>query len=106
MLWHKNCDYVKYWNSLAKLTIFVMFNNKKKARNMKNIIYLIRKMPLIAILALLLLVSSCGSYQYVGVANDGIYGDTPRTISPTQDVATNVPNGSNDYYQNYFKSKA
>src|SRR5690606_26654891 len=41
-----------------------------------------------------------------GVDNDGIYGESPRTISQTQDVATNVPNGSNDYYQNYFKSKA
>lgn len=84
-----------------------MYNNKKNARNMKNIIYLKSKMPLIAVITVLLMVWSCGSYQYVGVDNDGIYGETPRTISQTRDIAsTNVPNSSNEYYQNYFKSKA
>lgn len=72
---------------------------------MKNIIYLKRKMPLIAVFILLFAVASCGSYQYVGVDNDGIYGETPRTISQNEETVV-VQNNSNDYYQNYFKSKA
>lgn len=63
-------------------------------------------MPLVAVFTLLLVMASCGSYQYVGVDNDGIYGDTPRIVSQNQDVVANGSNSSNDYYQNYFKSKA
>ena len=43
--------------------------------------YLKRKIPHLAILALAIGLTSCGSYQYVGVDNDGIYGDTPITIT-------------------------
>ncbi len=42
--------------------------------------YLIKKMPYLAIFSLVFGLYSCGSYQYVGVDNDGIYGDTPRTV--------------------------
>jgi hypothetical protein len=53
------------------------------------------------------LVTSCGSYQYVGVYEDGIYGD-----SETQEYNTNgnndvSDNGSaNNYYSDYFKGKS
>ena len=53
------------------------------------------------------LVTSCGSYQYVGVYEDGIYGD-----SETQEYNTNgnndvSDNGSaNSYYSDYFKGKS
>ncbi len=53
------------------------------------------------------LVTSCGSYQYVGVYEDGIYGD-----SETQDYNVNTnndvsENGSgNSYYSDYFKGKS
>ena len=50
-----------------------MFNNKIiEICNLIN--YLKRKIPFLAILGLLFGLSSCGSYQYVGVDNDGIYG--------------------------------
>ena len=36
--------------------------------------YFLKKMPYLAMFSLVLGLSSCGSYQYVGVENDGIYG--------------------------------
>ncbi len=41
--------------------------------------YLKGKMPFIVLLGLLFGLVSCGSYQYVGVDSDGIYGDVPQT---------------------------
>ena len=68
--------------------------------------YLKRKIPFLAILALLFGLSSCGSYQYVGVEDDGIYGSDPNlgyqeTVVEVQDK----PN-SNNYYKNYFREKS
>ena len=70
--------------------------------------YLKRKIPYAIIFVLLFSLSSCGSYQYVGVDNDGIYGDTPITVTQNnQGTTVEVPNTSNsDYYQNYFKNKS
>ncbi len=51
---------------------------------------------------------SCGSYQYVGVDSDGIYGDAPAPVKQQPQVAqkkSNTANSSN-YYENYFKNKA
>ncbi|WP_339917679.1 hypothetical protein [Yeosuana marina] len=70
--------------------------------------YLKRKIPFLAILGLLFGLSSCGSYQYVGVDNDGIYGssypnnDTQETVV----VAQNKQNTNNGYYKNYFRDKS
>ncbi len=53
------------------------------------------------------LFTSCGSYQYVGVYEDGIYGD-----SETQDYISNKTNNvsesvsGNSYYSDYFKGKS
>tara|TARA_R110002050_G_scaffold93630_7_gene195549 strand:+ start:232 stop:549 length:318 start_codon:yes stop_codon:yes gene_type:complete len=71
--------------------------------------YLKRKMPYLAILALAIGLTSCGSYQYVGVDNDGIYGETaPITVTQNnQETVVEIPNNNNsDYYQNYFRNKS
>ena len=44
-------------------------------------------------------VFSCGSYQYVGIYEDGIYSDDD---SSNQNSSLNT----NDYYTDYFKGKA
>ena len=52
------------------------------------------------------LVISCGSYQYVGVYEDGIYGDSETqyyNANTTNDVSENVT--ENSYYSDYFKGK-
>ena len=68
--------------------------------------YLKRKMPILAILGLLIGFTSCGSYQYVGVDNDGIY-DTSEPHIQYQDAVVEIPNPSNsNYYKNYFRNKS
>ena len=63
-------------------------------------------MPYLAILSLVFGLYSCGSYQYVGVDNDGIYGNTSRTVQ-YEDAVVDAPQNSNsNYYQNYFKNKS
>ncbi|HEX9600301.1 MAG TPA: hypothetical protein VF985_02310, partial [Mariniflexile sp.] len=68
--------------------------------------YLIKKMPFLAILSLVFGLYSCGSYQYVGVDNDGIYGSTPRTVQYEETVVEVPQNSNSNYYQNYFKNKS
>tara|TARA_B100000900_G_scaffold284586_1_gene243860 strand:+ start:2598 stop:3563 length:966 start_codon:yes stop_codon:yes gene_type:complete len=53
------------------------------------------------------LVTSCGSYQYVGVYEDGIYGDSETqdyNANTTNDVSESV--SGNSYYNDYFKGKS
>lgn len=48
--------------------------------------------------------ASCGSYQYVGLSEDGIYGSSPDyTYSEQSDVDSDQ---GNSYYKDYFKGKA
>lgn len=68
--------------------------------------YLIKKMPYLAILSLVFGLYSCGSYQYVGVDNDGIYGSSPRTVQYEETVVETPQNSTSNYYQNYFKNKS
>ena len=53
-------------------------------------------MPIIALLGLLFGLASCGSYQYVGVDSDGIYGGTP--VTQNTEAVVEVPNESNSNY--------
>tara|TARA_R110000868_G_scaffold82992_2_gene234386 strand:+ start:1641 stop:2645 length:1005 start_codon:yes stop_codon:yes gene_type:complete len=64
-------------------------------------------MPFIAILGLLFGLSSCGSYQYVGVDNDGIYGSSYPN-NGYQETVVEVQNNpkTNNYYKNYFREKS
>ena len=64
--------------------------------------YFLKKMPYLAMFSLVLGLSSCGSYQYVGVDNDGIYGDTPRTVQYEETIAVAPENSNSNYYRNYF----
>jgi hypothetical protein len=51
------------------------------------------------------ILSSCGSYQYVGMYDDGIYDSSlDRNNSYTYDSSTDQIN--NSYYEDYFKGKA
>lgn len=56
-----------------------------------------------AIFLIVLIFTSCGSYQYVGTDNDGIYDSTYDNVEYVE--ATQETTNSNDYYQNYFKEK-
>ena len=44
---------------------------------------------------------SCGSYEYVGSNNDGIYG-----TSTGEEYYEEVPQGSDNYYANLFAEKS
>ena len=68
--------------------------------------YLIKKMPYVAILMLLVGLSSCGSYQYVGVENDGIYGSSNPNAEYQTVVEVQNGNAGNSYYKNYFREKS
>ena len=59
--------------------------------------YFIKKMPYLAIFGLVLGLYSCGSYQYVGVNNDGIYGNTTRTVQYEEDVVETPQNSNSNY---------
>ncbi|MFD1096725.1 hypothetical protein ACFQ3Q_13270 [Salegentibacter chungangensis] len=59
---------------------------------------------------LLLLLASCGSYQYSGYENDGIYGDTngerPAEYEQSQNANQQKETNRNSYYKNLFAEKS
>ena len=60
------------------------------------------KLPFFVALGLMTVLTSCGSFQYVGYDNDGIYSSEDyNTTDVEQPVATTSTNDS-DYYKNYF----
>ena len=62
-----------------------------------------RKLPFFVAVGLMALLTSCGSFQYAGYNNDGIYSsDVPE---PEKQVVATAPNESN-YYKNYFAENA
>lgn len=71
--------------------------------------YFKNKLPLLAVLTLLIGLTSCGSYQYVGQDSDGIYGPSDRRVE-YREVPVRVANAdaqnNNSYYKNYFKEKS
>ena len=69
--------------------------------------YVITKIPYLATLTLLFSLASCGSYEYVGHDNDGIYGSGNRNVEYQTDKDTEVqPTDNGNYYKNYFKEKS
>ena len=58
--------------------------------------------PLFMIAGAALLLVSCGTYQYVGYDNDGIYGSEGPVVVEVERAA---PYNS-DYYQNYFAEES
>jgi len=60
-----------------------------------------QKLPFFVTLALATVLTSCGSFQYAGYDNDGIYGPDENEKDPKQTTVTTSTNDSN-YYKNYF----
>ena len=54
---------------------------------------------------LILLVSSCGSYQYVGMYDDGIYNSFDDEEKNYAYDSNYDPDNNNSYYEDYFKGK-
>ena len=54
---------------------------------------------------LILLVSSCGSYQYVGIYDDGIYNSFEDEEKNYAYDSNYDPDNNNSYYEDYFKGK-
>ena len=67
---------------------------------MQFINYLKSKLPFYVALSFTFILASCGSYQYVGYDNDGIYGS--EAIVTEQPVTSN----NSSYYKNYFAEKS
>lgn len=66
-----------------------------------------KKIPFIAGLGLPFGLSSCGSYQYVGVDSDGIYDvSNPNTTYQEAVVEVNTNPNTSSYYKNYFREKS
>ena len=63
---------------------------------------------LLSAFGLLLSLSSCGSFQYVGQDSDGIYNDSEKNVEYVETSTQEVydENNSSDYYENYFKDKS
>ncbi|AUC82234.1 hypothetical protein [Lacinutrix sp. Bg11-31] len=66
--------------------------------------YLLNKLPAFAVVLFTLVLTSCGSYQYVGQDSDGIYSEDEAQKDVVQ--ADAQENGDNTYYKNYFKEKS
>jgi len=68
------------------------------------------KLQLLGALAILFSLYSCGSFQYAGSDNDGVYGESndrhveQRQEEYSQNTATS--NNNSDYYKDYFKEKS
>ena len=71
---------------------------------MKFITYLKKQWALVFVVGVLLSFTSCGSFQYAGTYEDGIYSDSEPKVQ-TNETADNTSNSS-DYYKNYFKEKS
>lgn len=61
------------------------------------------KLPLYLALGSLLVLASCGSYQYVGSDSDGIYGSSDEV---TYTEATPRTSNNNGYYKEFFGEKS
>jgi hypothetical protein len=64
-----------------------------------------RKLPFFVVMGLALIMTSCGSYQYVGYDDDGIYSSgsergNEEIIVEQQPVTTST---DNNYFENYFQ---
>ncbi len=53
-----------------------------------------------------LLLTSCGSYQYAGNSNDGIYGENDNEEVVSSEVEYGSREENNDYYKKLFEEEA
>ena len=81
---------------------------------MKFITFLKKQLTLVFVVGMLLCLASCGSFQYSGIYDDGIYGNSNVVQQPTEYPQGTVKNTSNsntssdtsNYYTTYFKEKS
>lgn len=66
-------------------------------------IYNMIKVPVMPVLGIMVLLTSCGSSQYASQNNDGIYG-SGNSVEYQEEVAVQPDNSA--YYQNLFKEKS
>ncbi|WP_040282547.1 hypothetical protein [Psychroserpens damuponensis] len=65
--------------------------------------YIQAKFPFFVALSLTILLASCGSYQYVGYDNDGIYSNNEEIV---YEEARTVPIEDQSVYKDYFTEKS
>ncbi|MGR7812218.1 hypothetical protein [Lacinutrix undariae] len=68
--------------------------------------YLQSKLPFYVALSFAFVLASCGSYQYAGYNNDGIYSSESVTYEDEPYVEAEAAVSNNDYYKNYFGEKS
>jgi len=68
--------------------------------------YLNSGIKLVGAICLLIGFTSCGSYQYAGYEEDGIYGTSDRPVQYVEVAPVESQSNNSDYYTNYFKEKA
>ncbi|WP_262732532.1 hypothetical protein [Gaetbulibacter sp. NE] len=66
--------------------------------------YIISKLPFFVALSFAFVLASCGSYQYVGYDNDGIYNSDGVVYE--EDTYQETTSASGSYYKNYFAEKS
>ena len=73
---------------------------------MKLFTFLSNKLNAFTAIIAAIALTSCGSYQYVGQTNDGIYETSDAYGQQTVVIEEGNNNDNNDYYTNYFREKA
>lgn len=69
--------------------------------------YVLTKIPFLASFVLISSLFSCGSYQYTGSANDGIYGSEDyNSVEYVNETEKDIETPQSNYYQNYFSEKS
>ena len=80
-----------------------MFNNKiQRDMQLKKITK--QRLPFFVALGLMAMLTSCGSFQYAGYDNDGIYTTTDTDVIVEEPEVVTSTNSSS-YYKNYFAEK-
>ena len=70
--------------------------------------YMKNKLSLFLAISFGFILTSCGSYQYVGYSSDGIYDDEVVVYEDASSATEVEPSStnSNSYYKHYFNEKA
>jgi hypothetical protein len=60
------------------------------------------KLPFFVALGLMAVLTSCGSFQYAGYDNDGIYSSETSNDDAVQETVVSLSSNDSNYYKNYF----
>ncbi len=64
-----------------------------------------QKLPFFVALGLATVLTSCGSFQYAGYDNDGIYS-AEEPVNETQETVVTTSTDDSNYYKNYFSENS